>query len=262
MVKGPLEAQDNYKKSYYDYYSKNGAIYGVAAVPSTLPNPVPFSQFKQVQKPSSLLATYETVPKFDPQVEITQDMYDSINTAGKTIKARTHRWGDNAEIELNFKTIKAIMEEFPEYFEGLSTIQEQVDKYYEIAKSQKVVVSARAENGTEEENHDRVTLFRHALWAGWEADPLWSGENHSSSGSSISEMGSAWNKGSFWGERWVTPSTGLSKVLVASEPTEQVSEKEVEVQSARLEVVVQPPEDPNAKSKTIIVKPIEKESEE
>lgn len=258
-VKGPLEAQDNYKKSYYDYYSENGSIYGVAAVPSTLPNPEPYSLAKQVQEPSSLLATYETVPKFDPQVEITQDMYDSINTAGKTIKARTNRWGDNAEIELNFETIKAIMEEFPEYFEGLSTIQEQVDKYYEIAKSQKVVVSARAENGTEEENHDRVTLFRHALWAGWEANPEKSG---SSSSSSISEIDSAWNKTSFWGDRWVSPSTGLSKVLVASEPTEQVSEKEVEVQSARLEVVIQPPEDPNAKPKTIIVKPIEKESEE
>lgn len=259
VVKGPLEAQDNYKKSYYDYYSKNGAIYGVAAVPSTLPNPVPFSQFKKVQKPSSLLATYETVPKFDPQVEITQDMYDSINTAGKTIKARTNRWGDNAEIELNFKTLKAIMEEFPEYFEGLSTIQEQKDKYYEIAKSQKVVVSARAENGTEEENHDRVTLFRHTIWNGWET---YSGSSGNSNSSSISEIDSAWNKGSFWGGRWVSPSTGLSKVLVASEPTEQVSEKEVEVQSARLEVVIQPPEDPNAKPKTIIVKPREKESEE
>ncbi|MDN6112683.1 MAG: hypothetical protein L0I72_06370, partial [Tetragenococcus halophilus] len=140
-----------------------------------------------------------------------------------------------------------------------STIQEQTDKYHEIAKSQKVVVSARAENGTEEENHDRVTLFRHTIWNGWEANPL---GNNSSSSSSISEIDSAWNKGSFWGERWVSPSTGISKVLVASEPTEQVSEKEVEVQSARLEVVIQPPEDPNAKPKTIIVKPIEKESEE
>lgn len=259
VVKGPLEAQDNYKKSYYDYYSKNGAIYGVAAVPSTLPDAEPYSLVKQAQKPSSLLATYETVPKFDPQVEITQDMYDSINTAGKTIKARTNRWGDNAEIELNFETIKAIMEEFPEYFEGLSTIQEQIDKYYEIAKSQKVVVRARAENGTEEENHNKVTLFKHTIWSGWET---YSGSSGNSNSSSISEIDSAWNKGSFWGDRWVIPSTGISKVLVASEPTEQVSEKEVEVQSARLEVVIQPPEDPNAKPKTIIVKPIEKGSEE
>lgn len=249
VIKGPKEAQDEYKPSYVDFYRRTMLQSQARTAIGTLPN-LPslenYTPFKAPKKslPSSL--TYSSVPKFDPKVELPQGHYDRLNTDGESIKAKTKLVGRNAEFTLIFDTVRFTEEAFPELFEGTTNMKEKRERYHEIATFQEVFVTARGNNGVEDKVY--VKWMQH-LGGVWEE-----GSSRSSS-SSLSEISRGLRKGSsFWDGRWVN-SSGETLVLVSTEDTQEFTEKELEVQSARLEVTIQPPENPNATPKTITVLP-------
>lgn len=250
VIKGPKEAQDDWKPSYVDFYQKTMLQSQARTAIGTLPN-LPslenYTPFKAPKKslPSSL--TYSSVPKFDPKVELPQGHYDKLNTDGESIKAKTKLVGQNAEFTLIFDTVRFTEEAFPELFEGTTNMKEKRERYHEIATFQEVFVTARGNNGVE----DKVYVkFKIHLGSAWEEN-----SSSSSSSSSLSEISRGLRKGNnFWDGRWVNGS-GETLALVSTEDTQEFTEKELEVQSARLEVTIQPPENPNATPKTITVLP-------
>lgn len=250
MIKGPKEAQDEYKPSYVDFYQKtmlqSQARTAIGTLPD-LPSLENYTPFKVPKKslPSSL--TYSSVPKFDPKVELPQGHYDKLNTDGESIKAKTKLVGQNAEFTLIFDTVRFTEKAFPELFEGTTNMKEKRERYHEIATFQEVFVTARGNNGVE----DKVYVkFKIHLGSAWEEN-----SSSSSSSSSLSEISRGLRKGNnFWDGRWVNGS-GETLALVSTEDTQEFTEKELEVQSARLEVTIQPPENPNATPKTITVLP-------
>jgi len=253
VIKGPKEAQDEYKPSYVDFYQKTmlqSQARTAIGTPPNLPSLENYTPFKAPNKslPSSL--TYSSVPKFDPKVELPQGHYDKLNTDGESIKAKTKLVGQNAEFTLIFDTVRFTEEAFPELFEGLTEMKDKIDKYHEVAIRQEVFATARGNNGVE----DMVYL----KWR-QHGSSVWEGGKSSNSSSSLSEISRILRKGNnFWDGRWVSKggnNQGKSLALLTTKDTEELTEKEVELSKARLEVTIQPPENPNATPRTITVLP-------
>lgn len=186
--------------------------------------------------------------------------YANILAKDQVVRAETKVYNRGACIDLSFNVIEAISTKYPTLFAGLTTIDQKIAKYHTLRRNVYIVQSSRGYGyytGTE----NNWTLRSASL-----------GSILTKNGSSLWGLGSRNDTANFTETGTILSDTVATQINAkgcyvirvgshrnnttdAGVVSDGVTPAWVEVKDARLEVSIQPPEDPNAKPITITVTP-------
>lgn len=279
-------------RSFISYYNSSGSrlvtnstglidegTVGVATVTSVIPEGAVSVIVSRVSKHSTGTSTVSTrkhklikgtvaelgiwVPKdrteYDKNLGIvpfTEADYNTLQTADEIVRAETKVVGRGAEIEFKFDVIGTLEKKYPYLFEGITTMDEKIEKYKSKLKQFRITHTSRG-GGISTTTGNVVNRSRMRIKTG---SITWGGIGDANITDRFISVTTPWIEPyrNIMNDDGTITTAVVSKnnnVVEAGVVSDGVTPAWVEVKDIRLEVTIQLPEDPNAQPITITIPP-------